>query len=145
MTWPLYLYVCTCSYNMRQSALKCRSCNILLYCDSRHVCQGFFTMNLEQCIAKKIFKMKCVVQLVRKCWNLEMTKEKFRCYLSCFLRHRNSMHSHMDMHTIMCVEFSFGFSKNNKLQHIPVDKKMVNDYLNLELTNMVTILSMLPN
>jgi len=51
----------------------------------------------------------------------------------------------MDIHTITCVEFSFGFSKNNKLQHIPVEKKMVNDYLNLELTNMVTILSMLPN
>lgn len=83
--------------------------------------------------------MKHVVQLVRKCWNLEMTKEKFRCYLSCFLRHRNSMHSHTDIYTITCVEFSFGFSKNNKLQHISVEKKkMVNDYLNLELTNMVT-------
>lgn len=67
--------------------------------------------------------MKHVVQLVRKCWNLEMTKEKFRCYLSCFLRHRNSMHSHTDIYTITCVEFSFGFSKNNKLQHISVEKK----------------------
>ena len=49
------------------------------------------------------------------------------------------MHSHMDIPISTYVEFSFGFSKNNKLQHIPVEKKkMVNDYLNLELTNMVT-------
>ena len=46
------------------------------------------------------------------------------------MRHRNSMHSHMDIPTSTYVEFSFGFSKNNKLQHIP-KKKMVNDYLNI--------------
>ena len=39
------------------------------------------------------------------------------------MRHRNSMHSHMDIPISTYVEFSFGFSKNNKLQHIPVEKK----------------------
>ena len=139
--WPLYLYVRTSSYNTRQSALKCRSCNAWLYCDSQHVCQGFFfTMNLEQCIVKKMFKMETCGITSEEVLRLGNNKGKIPLLFKLFLE--------WDIATpctatwiyllVRMLNLVLASVKITNYSTFQLKKKMVNDYLNLELTNMVT-------